>query len=49
MEENDNGFEFLNKALEQQAPLRLLKVFPIYDDVRSDPRFKKIMKKVGLE
>jgi len=49
MEEDDQGFLFLNKALEQNESLRLLKFYPLYDRVRSDPRFKAIMKKVGLE
>ncbi len=49
LEENDQGLEFLNKALEQQESLRFLKVHPLYDGVRSDPQFKALMKKVGLE
>ena len=49
MEEDDQGFLCLNKAIEQQESLRLIKVHPFYDRVRSDPRYKEILKKVGLE
>jgi TolB-like protein/uncharacterized protein HemY len=49
LEENDQGFIWLIKAYEEQQSLRFLKVHPLYDHVRSDPRFKALMKKVGLE
>ncbi|MFQ5866060.1 MAG: protein kinase [bacterium] len=46
----DQGFEWLEKAYEEGdiGPWRL-KIEPIYDGVRSDPRFKALLKKVGLE
>ncbi len=49
LEENDQGFKWLIKAYEEKKSLRYLKVHPLYDHVRSDPRFKALMKKVGLE
>jgi serine/threonine-protein kinase len=47
----DQGFEWLEKAYEEgnlKGPWRL-KIDPLYDGVRSDPRFKELLKKVGLE
>jgi tetratricopeptide (TPR) repeat protein len=49
LEEDDQGFKWLIRAYEEQQSLRFLKVHPLYDQVRSDPRFKALMKKVGLE
>ncbi|MDH5706976.1 MAG: tetratricopeptide repeat protein, partial [Candidatus Aminicenantes bacterium] len=48
--ENDQGFQMLDKALEEyDSWLRLLKVEPIFDRVRSDPRFVEMLKKRGFE
>ena len=48
--ENDQGFEWLEKAYEERNPsLCQLKIEPEFDRVRSDPRFIKLLKKVGLE
>lgn len=43
------AFAWLSKALEQRsAPLVYLKVDPVYDRIREDPRFKELLFKVGL-
>ncbi|MCX6613367.1 MAG: BTAD domain-containing putative transcriptional regulator [Acidobacteria bacterium] len=43
------AFGWLSKALEERsAPLVYLKVDPIYDLIRDDPRFKELLAKVGL-
>jgi tetratricopeptide (TPR) repeat protein len=48
--DNDQGFEWLNKAYEERDPeLWYLKVNPSLDEVRFDSRFKALLKKVGLE
>jgi tetratricopeptide (TPR) repeat protein len=48
--ENDQGFEWLHQAYEAgDSWLRTLKIFPGFDSLRSDPRFKALLKKVGLE
>jgi tetratricopeptide (TPR) repeat protein len=48
--ENDQGFKWLHKAYEaSDSWLRPLKIFPGFASVRSDPRFKALLKKVGLE
>jgi serine/threonine protein kinase/Tfp pilus assembly protein PilF len=48
--ENDQGFKWLDKAYEDlDSALWNIKVSPVYDSVRSDPRFKAILKKMGLE
>ncbi|HUR96682.1 MAG TPA: tetratricopeptide repeat protein [Pyrinomonadaceae bacterium] len=47
--ENDRAFEWLDKAFEQRAwQLRFLKVEPIFDPLRGDPRFADLMRRVGL-
>jgi len=48
--ENDKGFEWLQKAYEERdANLFKIKINPNFDTVRSDPRFKEILKKMNLE
>jgi serine/threonine-protein kinase len=47
--ENDAAFEWLDKAAEKRfGPLIYLNVNPIWDNVRSDPRFKTLRQRVGL-
>ena len=47
--ENDQGFKWLEKAYEERIGERLLKISPALDSVRSDPRYKALLKKVGLD
>jgi TolB-like protein/Flp pilus assembly protein TadD len=48
--ENDLALEWLEKAYEERdSTLIWLKVDRVYDGLRSDPRFKALLKKVGLE
>jgi tetratricopeptide (TPR) repeat protein len=48
--QNDQGFERLEKAYEEHDPfLKKLKTWPLLDNVRSDPRFKAMLKKLNLE
>jgi serine/threonine-protein kinase len=46
---NDAGFEWLNKAYEDyDSSLRLLRIDPEYQEVRSDPRFQDLLRKLDL-
>jgi tetratricopeptide (TPR) repeat protein len=47
----DKAFEYLNKSSEEpnSGSILLLKVAPWLDPLRSDPRFKELLKKVGLD
>jgi serine/threonine-protein kinase len=49
--EKDQMFKYLEKAYEAREPLLALssKVTPYFDSVRSDPKFKALLKKIGLE
>jgi len=48
--ENKVGFEWLDKAYkEHQDWLLYLKAEPMLDSVRSDPRFTRLLKKIGFE
>ncbi len=48
--QNDQAFEELEKAYKARDPwLVFLKVNPLLDDLRSDPRFVALRKKMGLD
>ena len=50
LEEIDLGFEWLDKAYaNNEQLLRYIKVEPLFDIVRSDPRFKEMLKKINLD
>jgi len=45
----DKAFEYLEKARdERQTYLTHLKVDPLFDDIRSDPRFDELVRKIGI-
>jgi len=46
---DDLGFKHLDKAIETKQAGCDLKVDPLFDDVRSDPRFQALLKKMGLD
>jgi TolB-like protein/Tfp pilus assembly protein PilF len=48
--DRDSALNWLEKAVDERAPwLPELKIEPIYDPLRSDPRFAVLLKRVGLE
>lgn len=48
--EIDRAFQWLEKALEERAiSLKYLKVEPRFDRIRSDQRYKALLKKIGLD
>jgi serine/threonine-protein kinase len=50
LDEKDQAFEWLEKAYEGRSPMLVwLRVNPLFDNIRSDPRFKALLKKIGLE
>jgi TolB-like protein/Flp pilus assembly protein TadD len=46
--DKDHAFEWLNKAVAQRDGNLLLKVDPMYDSLRSDPRFAALMRSLNL-
>jgi tetratricopeptide (TPR) repeat protein len=46
--EKDNAFEWLERAYNEHALLTGLKVDPQWDNLRTDPRFANLMRRVGL-
>jgi serine/threonine protein kinase/tetratricopeptide (TPR) repeat protein len=50
MGENDHGFEWLDKAYEERDYwMCWLKIEPLFDSVRTDARFKTLLKKIGFD
>jgi adenylate cyclase len=48
--EKEKALDWLDKCYEnQESACWLLKVDPIYDSVRNEPRFQALLKKIGLE
>ena len=49
MDQPDNAFEYLDQSVaERQTHLILLKVEPLFFDLRSDPRFTDVVKRIGI-
>ncbi len=49
LEEDDKGFQWLEKGYEEyDSFLRLIRTDKIFDRVRSDPRFREIVRKMGF-
>ncbi len=49
LEDNDHAFEWLGKAIDARAwEMPMLKASPIFDRLRSDPRFPALLARVGL-
>jgi TolB-like protein/DNA-binding winged helix-turn-helix (wHTH) protein/Tfp pilus assembly protein PilF len=47
--ENDNAFEWLEKALEERlGPFNELNADPVFDRLRADPRFTVLVRRMGL-
>ena len=50
LDEKDQAFEWLEKAYEERSPqLIYIRVNTQLDNIRSDPRFKALLKKINLE
>ena len=50
LNEKDHTFAWLEKAYQQRSPLmEFLKEDPDFDNVRSDPRYSELLRKVGLD
>ncbi len=48
--DKDHSFQWLEKACqEQEPPVVQIKTHPAYDSLRSDPRLRVLLKRIGLE
>ena len=46
----DEAFRWLDIAVEERAPgLILLRVHPRLDPIRNDPRYRRLVRQLGLE
>jgi hypothetical protein len=48
MDNKDETFAWLQKCYDARSPLTTLKVDPMYDPLRADPRFQKFLHDVRL-
>jgi hypothetical protein len=48
LSEKDQAFDWLYKAYEEREEVSYLKVDPMMDSLRSDPRFQDLLRRVGL-
>jgi TolB-like protein/Flp pilus assembly protein TadD/tRNA A-37 threonylcarbamoyl transferase component Bud32 len=49
LDQKDEGFKWLDKSYEERDPsLVLIKLLPIFDNLRQDPRFSTLVKRLGL-
>jgi tetratricopeptide (TPR) repeat protein len=47
--DNDEAFAWFERAYQEQSNiLKYIKVFPPFDSVRNDPRFRDLVRRVGL-
>src|SRR5271156_683042 len=47
--DNDEAFAWFKRAYEEQSNILIyIKVFPLYDPLRGDPRFQDLVRRVGL-
>jgi len=46
--EAERAFEWLERAYQEHDWIGTLKVAPVWDPLRSDPRFQTLLQKVGL-
>jgi hypothetical protein len=45
----DNGFEWLNRAFdERDDQLPRLRYFPVFEGIRSDPRYDDLVRRIGF-
>jgi TolB-like protein/DNA-binding winged helix-turn-helix (wHTH) protein/Flp pilus assembly protein TadD len=48
--DTEQAFAWLERAYEEQSPLmQYLKVHPFFDPIRNDPRFRGLLRRVGLD
>ena len=49
LDEKERAFEFLERAFTERSPWMVyLKVDPVFDNLRSDPRFANLVRRMGL-
>jgi TolB-like protein/DNA-binding winged helix-turn-helix (wHTH) protein/Flp pilus assembly protein TadD len=48
--DNDEAFAWFERAYEEQSNILIyIKVFPLFDSLRGDPRFQDLVRRVGLD
>ena len=44
----DQAMEWLARAIEERSPIRIWLYFPLFDNLRDDPRFPELLQRLGL-
>jgi tetratricopeptide (TPR) repeat protein len=48
--DNEEAFKWFERAYDEQSNILIyIKVFPLYDPLRGDPRFRDLVRRVGLD
>ncbi len=47
--EHDEAFVWFDKAFKERDPQLLFQEWPMWDPIKSDPRYLALVKKMGLE
>ncbi len=48
LRENDQAMEWLSRAIEERSAMRIWLYFPMFDNLRDDPRFPELLHRFGL-
>jgi hypothetical protein len=48
MGDKEQAFAWVEKSYQERDGITMIKAFPFWDTVRSDPRFRDLVRRIGL-